>query len=221
MGVFEQFPYTNFHGVNLDWILKMVREHETRITALESWKVVTDGRLDSLENRMDSAESDISALDSRMDTAESDIDALESRVDSAGSDIDALETRMDTAENDIDNLTPYYVDISDDNMSAPAILPIKQAYNKGRPIYLRWTSGGVNPQIYFVPMYGIFPPTESVARGTAYFADSHGEIGQKIGVAAGQTNIAGGPNLIQLNETNNGTKTWTIFPAKGQLIVNS
>lgn len=36
MGVFEQFPYTNFHGVNLSWILEKVRDHETRISALEA-----------------------------------------------------------------------------------------------------------------------------------------------------------------------------------------
>lgn len=63
MGVFEQFPYTNFHGVNLDWILKAIREHETRLDTLESWKVVTDGRLDSLESRMDSAETKIESLE--------------------------------------------------------------------------------------------------------------------------------------------------------------
>lgn len=72
MGVFEQFPYTNFHGVNLDWILKMIREHETRITALESWKVTTEGRLDSLEGRMDSAESDIDALQTQVPAASTD-----------------------------------------------------------------------------------------------------------------------------------------------------
>lgn len=26
MGVFEQFPYTNFHNLNLDWVLQKMRE---------------------------------------------------------------------------------------------------------------------------------------------------------------------------------------------------
>ena len=98
MGVFEQFPYTNFHGVNLDWILNTIRDHETRIVALESWKVVTDGRLDSLEDRMDTAENDIDALKGRMDTAESDIDALEGRMDTAETDIADLEPRVTALE---------------------------------------------------------------------------------------------------------------------------
>ena len=66
MGLFEQFPYTNFHGVNLAWILEKIRDHETRIT--------------SLEERMDTAEADIDALEGRMDTAEEDIDALETQM---------------------------------------------------------------------------------------------------------------------------------------------
>lgn len=30
MGIFEQFPYTNFHNLNLDWILKTVKDLYTR-----------------------------------------------------------------------------------------------------------------------------------------------------------------------------------------------
>ena len=26
MGVFEQFPFTNFHDLNLDWIMRALRE---------------------------------------------------------------------------------------------------------------------------------------------------------------------------------------------------
>lgn len=28
MGVFEQFPYTNFHELNLDWIIKQVKQFQ-------------------------------------------------------------------------------------------------------------------------------------------------------------------------------------------------
>lgn len=28
MGVFEQFPYTNFHDLNLDWIIEKIKEIE-------------------------------------------------------------------------------------------------------------------------------------------------------------------------------------------------
>lgn len=94
MGVFEQFPYTNFHGVNLSWILEKVRDHETRITSLEGRMTQAEDDIDALEGRMDTAEDDIDALEGRMDTAEGDIDALEGRMDTAEGDIDALEMQM-------------------------------------------------------------------------------------------------------------------------------
>ena len=33
MGLFEQFPYTNFHGENLDWLISEVKKNETEINA--------------------------------------------------------------------------------------------------------------------------------------------------------------------------------------------
>lgn len=35
MGLFEQFPYTNFHELNLDWIITTVRDLEGRIDGLQ------------------------------------------------------------------------------------------------------------------------------------------------------------------------------------------
>jgi hypothetical protein len=36
MGLFEQFPYSNFHGLNLDWILKTIKDLETQISEFVS-----------------------------------------------------------------------------------------------------------------------------------------------------------------------------------------
>lgn len=33
---FEQFPYTNLHDLNLDWLLKKLEELEKRIKELEA-----------------------------------------------------------------------------------------------------------------------------------------------------------------------------------------
>lgn len=33
---FEQFPYTNLHDLNLDWLLKKIEEVENRIKELEA-----------------------------------------------------------------------------------------------------------------------------------------------------------------------------------------
>lgn len=38
MGVFEQFPYTNFHDLNLDWIVSKIKEFESTMDAIVAEK---------------------------------------------------------------------------------------------------------------------------------------------------------------------------------------
>lgn len=38
MGVFEHFPYTNIHNLNLDWILELIKKFDADNTALNQWK---------------------------------------------------------------------------------------------------------------------------------------------------------------------------------------
>ena len=37
MGLFEHFPYTNFHDLNLDWILKTVKELFNEVSSQSDW----------------------------------------------------------------------------------------------------------------------------------------------------------------------------------------
>ena len=45
MGVFEQFPYTNFHDLNLDWIVqeleKLATDVQNFISINASWCIIT------------------------------------------------------------------------------------------------------------------------------------------------------------------------------------
>ena len=94
MGVFEQFPYTNFHGVNLSWILEKVRDHETRITSLES-------RMTTAEEDIDKLQTDVGDVTQLHTTDKSSLVAAvnenEGRLDTAENDIDALETQVPKA----------------------------------------------------------------------------------------------------------------------------
>lgn len=38
MGLFEQFPFTNFHEMNLDWIIKEIKENENKINEVNKEK---------------------------------------------------------------------------------------------------------------------------------------------------------------------------------------
>ena len=35
MGLFEQFPYSNFHELNLDWILQKIKELDEKVDSIE------------------------------------------------------------------------------------------------------------------------------------------------------------------------------------------
>lgn len=35
MAIYDQIPFTNFHELNLDWIVEKLRELEERVAALE------------------------------------------------------------------------------------------------------------------------------------------------------------------------------------------
>lgn len=37
MGLFEHFPYCNFHGLNLDWLMKKVKELEEKVEIHNNW----------------------------------------------------------------------------------------------------------------------------------------------------------------------------------------
>lgn len=86
MGLFEHFPYTNFHQLNLDWIVRQLKKKEDRVEALEG--------------RMDQAEADIDALEGRMDTAEGNITNLNNQINGSG----GLKDRVTTLETGYSNL---------------------------------------------------------------------------------------------------------------------
>ena len=66
MGVFDRFPYTNFHELNLDWIMKEIARYDDIITSFQAWQAEsehttaeTQARLRVLENDMSSFEVDV------------------------------------------------------------------------------------------------------------------------------------------------------------------
>ena len=66
MGLFEKLPYTNFHRVNLNWIIKKLQIMDTKLDELVSdHDAVVD-----LQSRMTTAEGNITSLSGRMTTAE-------------------------------------------------------------------------------------------------------------------------------------------------------
>lgn len=159
MGLFEQFPYTNFHGVNLKWILDRMVEFETRLTTAE-------GQISSLEDRMDTAEGDIDALEGAVgdltQLATTNKSSLVAAINENEGRLDALETCCTAMQSQVPAsaagdagkvltatgagtavwrtpLEPVYITFDADNPPDP-VQYIEKAI-AGHPIYLKGTEG--------------------------------------------------------------------------------
>lgn len=53
MGVFEHFPYTNFHNLNLDWLLQTMKEGETGLETLKQWAAAHEKEYKALKHAVD------------------------------------------------------------------------------------------------------------------------------------------------------------------------
>ena len=100
------YPYTgaNYIAISCDiseQATYLCWECISNINSLDGRLDTAESDIDSIDGRLDTAESDINALDGRLDTDESDINTLGGRLDTAESNINALDGRLDTAESDI------------------------------------------------------------------------------------------------------------------------
>lgn len=57
MGLFDHFPYTNVHELNLDWILKLMRELDSHVEQLEEWQKTHEEQYEELKAFMNSINS--------------------------------------------------------------------------------------------------------------------------------------------------------------------
>lgn len=82
MGVFEQFPYTNFHDLNLDWIIEEVKTMRETLdsiekTILEEAHAYTDEEIgkvyQEIQNLRVEMDSTIQALDRKYDAFKSEV----------------------------------------------------------------------------------------------------------------------------------------------------
>lgn len=117
MGLFEHFPYTNFHELNADWMLRKIKNLEQRMTAAEARLDAAEARLDSAEDRLDAIEAELvvinneitliknrcTALEARCTELESRCTALEARCTDLEARVTALEARMSTAEDTLED----------------------------------------------------------------------------------------------------------------------
>lgn len=67
MGLFEHFPYTNFHELNLDWIIQTVKDLDEKVNSIEDRiynkaKAYTDEQVGQLRNEFSELENEFVAF---------------------------------------------------------------------------------------------------------------------------------------------------------------
>lgn len=73
MGLFEQFPYSNFHELNLDWILQKIKELDKKVDSIEDRilkeaNAYTDQQIAGLRRDFAELEADFTAFKSDINT---------------------------------------------------------------------------------------------------------------------------------------------------------
>lgn len=53
MGVFEHFPYTNFHDLNLNWIIKLMKAFDAELDGFKEWKEQHENEYQQLKDLYD------------------------------------------------------------------------------------------------------------------------------------------------------------------------
>ena len=59
MGVFDHFPYTNFHELNLTWILQHFKEFIAELADLEDWRSQHETEYQELKELVDQIENGV------------------------------------------------------------------------------------------------------------------------------------------------------------------
>ena len=104
MGLFENFPYTNFHELNLDWVIKTMKALDEKVDSIEDRiynksKAYTDEQIAILRNEFNSLEDEFIAFKSDVNKM---FAAYTAKQDKAFTDYKALvNAQIDLLEQEI------------------------------------------------------------------------------------------------------------------------
>lgn len=104
MGLFENFPYTNFHELNLDWVIKTMKALDEKVNSIEDRiynksKAYTDEQVAILRNEFNSLEDEFIAFKADVNKM---FAAYTAKQDKAFADYKALvDAQIDLLEQEI------------------------------------------------------------------------------------------------------------------------
>lgn len=125
---FNLFPYSNFHKLNLDWVIKEIKEAKAALDEAAHTVTTYEDRLASLESSVSNLSASVGLLRGtvsghtmRLDQAQQDIqnhtqqiNSLDSRLGLQSTTIQAQGLRIDQAQSDISNHTQQITQLGED-----------------------------------------------------------------------------------------------------------
>lgn len=138
MGIFNDFPYSNLHNENLEWICTQLKklnafiennpnldpegfekeldEIRTNIATLEDSISTTDGKIDTVNDTIGQIQNSINSINTKIDT-------MAGEIESTGQEITSLESEVANVKNSLPNVgfynTSYVVYVGDSYTAGP------------------------------------------------------------------------------------------------------
>ena len=108
-GPIRFFPYSDFHDLNLDWLMVQIRlvlvdleELKRRVKALEDWKIIIEGDIVDIKATITLIQGDITIIKTRINNLEKDISEIGSVILTDDSSVISL--TVNNEELSVDNV---------------------------------------------------------------------------------------------------------------------
>lgn len=109
MAIFHEYPYTNFHDLNLDWIIKIVKELKAIVDSIDVNAI--NAHFATIEGILADHSADIAALQAQSTSAAAAISSLQSTISSMEVDITQINGVIDQITASISELSGDVTDL--------------------------------------------------------------------------------------------------------------
>lgn len=180
MALFEHFPYTNFHNVNLDWLLTKMKELVAQMEALTQQVTALAQQVSTLATQLQTLASTVSQLQTRITTAEGKIQTLESNVATLSQDLEEVRSDVEELSEPVDITNDFRGSLTLQNVTTP--MAASQVYKIGKRIYGRvsFTSIDQTRPGHIVPATQYQPLAGEIANVISIMLDPIGYIGRSV-----------------------------------------
>lgn len=178
MGFINQYPYTDLHELNLDYVLSIAEDMRGTLEQLsEALASITGLQTDvsALQTAMSSAQSNITQLQTITQTHTNNINSLNTLIAGLRSDVNTINTEIDTLSNTVDAQGGYITALQTltsslntniDNLNNITHRTIVNLY--GEQISTTWEYGNINPDGTMLPSQSRMRSADFIPFDTSY-----------------------------------------------------